>query len=163
MADLHFLTAVQLSEKIKSKKISCLEMLDLFLARIEKFNPSLNAIIYLDKKAARERAKEADEALAKGESWGALHGVPMTVKENFNIAGQPSTWGVPDLKNNIAKEDALSVKRMKAIGVNFFAACVSFRVTAKTQITGVSAETTYYIYRNYLGLLMKQPVYIFEI
>ena len=44
----------------------------------------------------------------------------MTVKENFNIAGQPSTWGVPDLKNNIAKEDALSVKRMKAIGVNFF-------------------------------------------
>jgi len=74
----------------------------------------------LDKEAARERAKEADEALAKGESWGALHGVPMTVKENFNIAGQPSTWGVPDLKNNIAKEDALSVKRMKAIGVNFF-------------------------------------------
>ena len=120
MADLHFLTAVQLSEKIKSKKISCLEMLDLFLARTEKFNPSLNAIIYLDKEAARERAKEADEALAKGESWGALHGVPMTVKENFNIAGQPSTWGVPDLKNNIAKEDALSVKRMKAIGVNFF-------------------------------------------
>ncbi|GIR55561.1 MAG: hypothetical protein CM15mP62_30320 [Rhodospirillaceae bacterium] len=98
MADLHFLTAVQLSEKIKSKKISCLEMLDLFLSRIEKFNPSLNAIIYLDKEAARERAKEADEALAKGESWGALHGVPMTVKENFNIAGQPSTWGVPDLK-----------------------------------------------------------------
>ena len=118
MADLHFLTAVQLSEKIKSKKISCLEMLDLFLARTEKFNPSLNAIIYLDREAARARAKEADEALAKGESWGALHGVPMTVKENFNIAGQPSTWGVPDLKNNIAKEDALSVKRMKAIGVN---------------------------------------------
>ena len=54
MADLHFLTAVQLSEKIKSKKISCLEMLDLFLARIEKFNPSLNAIIYLDKEAAGE-------------------------------------------------------------------------------------------------------------
>jgi len=120
MADLHFLTAVQLSEKIKSKKISCLEMLDLFLARVEKFNPSLNAIIYLDKEAARARAKEADEALAKGESWGTLHGVPMTVKENFNIAGQPSTWGVPDLKNNIVKEDALSVKRMKAIGVNFF-------------------------------------------
>ena len=86
MADLHFLTAVQLSEKIKSKKISCLEMLDLFLARTEKFNPSLNAIIYLDKEAARERAKEADEALAKGVSWGALHGVPMTVKERVRTS-----------------------------------------------------------------------------
>ena len=120
MVDLHFLTAVQLSEKITSKDISCLEMLDLFLTRVEKFNPKLNAIIYLDREAARDRARLADEALAKGESWGPLHGVPMTVKENFNIAGQPSTWGVPHLKNNIAKEDSLAVKRMKSIGVNFF-------------------------------------------
>ena len=95
-------------------------MLDLFLTRVEKFNPKLNAIIYLDREAARDRARLADEALTKGESWGPLHGVPMTVKENFNIAGQPSTWGVPNLKNNIAKEDLLAVKRMKSIGVNFF-------------------------------------------
>ena len=103
MVDLHFLTAVQLSEKITNKDISCLELLDLFLTRVEKFNPTLNAIIYLDREAARDRARLADEALTKGESWGPLHGVPMTVKENFDIAGQPSTWGVPNLKNNIAK------------------------------------------------------------
>ena len=90
MADLHFLTAVQLSEKIKSKKISCLEMLDLFLSRIEKFNPSLNAIIYLDKEAARERAKEADEALAKGESWGCLLYTSPSPRDN-RVSRMPSS------------------------------------------------------------------------
>ncbi len=120
MSKLHFLTAVELAEKIRSREISSLELLEIYLERVKKFNPNLNAIILLDEVGARARAKEADEAIANKISWGPLHGVPMTVKENFNIAGQPSTWGVPELKNNIVKEDAIAVKRMKSIGVNFF-------------------------------------------
>jgi amidase len=66
------------------------------------------------------RAREADTALARGAVWGPLHGVPMTIKESFNVAGTPTTWGVPDHKDNITTEDALSVTRMKAAGVTLF-------------------------------------------
>ena len=120
MSDLHYSTATELAEKIKNKQLGCLEILELYLSRIEKFNDTLNAIIILDKEGARSRAIEADEALAKGELWGPFHGVPMSIKESFDVAGQPSTFGVPAYKDNIANDDCLAVKRMKAAGVTLF-------------------------------------------
>ncbi|QQS11880.1 MAG: amidase [Rhodospirillales bacterium] len=120
MTDLPFRTAKQLAAAIRARKVGCLELLDLYLARIERHNPGLNAVIVLDVAGARRRARAADRALAKGEVWGPLHGVPMTIKESYDVAGMPTTWGDPALRDNIAKRDALSVTRLKAAGVTLF-------------------------------------------
>ena len=82
---------------------------DSYLGRVEKFNPILNAIIWMDVDSARARARAADKALAKGTDWGPLHGVPMTVKEAFDLAGSPTTWGKPEMKNNIPKSNSAVV------------------------------------------------------
>ncbi|MDP6172826.1 MAG: amidase family protein, partial [Rhodospirillales bacterium] len=111
MSDIAFKPARSLASMIRRKKIGCLELLDHYLARVERHNPALNAIVVTQIPAARRRARAADKALAKGEVWGALHGVPMTVKESFDLAGLPTTWGVPEFKNNIAKSNALAVER----------------------------------------------------
>ncbi len=120
MTALPFRTAQQLAAAVRSKKIGCLELLDLYLKRIERHNPRLNAVIALDVAGARQRAKAADKALAKGDVWGPLHGVPMTIKESYDVAGMPTTWGDPTLRANIAARDALSVTRLKAAGVTLF-------------------------------------------
>ena len=120
MTDISFLPAVEIARLIREKKIGCLEALDHFLERVDRFNPSLNAIVVLDVEGARQRAKEADAALARGDVWGPLHGVPMTIKESYDVAGMPTTWGLPEFAQSVADEDALSVKRLKAAGVTLF-------------------------------------------
>lgn len=120
MEQLHFATAVELTAAIRSRRIGCAELLDHFLARVEAFNPALNAIIWMDADAARRRAQAADAALAKGEVWGPLHGLPMTIKESYNLAGAPTTWGQPPLAGNIADTNALSVDRLLGAGAVLF-------------------------------------------
>ena len=120
MTELAFQSALQLGATIRNKSISAAEMLDYFLARVEKFNPALNAIVVEDFDRAREFAKKADKALARDEVWGPLHGVPMTLKESYDVAGLLTTRGNPDLKDNRADRDALSVTRLKQLGVNLF-------------------------------------------
>ncbi len=120
MSDIAFKPARSLASMIRRKKIGFLELLDHYLARVERHNPALNAIVVTQIPAARRRARAADKALAKGEVWGALHGVPMTVKESFDLAGLPTTWGVPEFKNNIAKSNALAVERWLAAGAVIF-------------------------------------------
>ncbi len=117
---LHYRSATEIASQIVRRKISAREVLEHFLARVEKYNPALNAIIWMDTDGARRTADEADAALAKGQVWGPLHGVPMTIKESYQVAGSPTTWGNPDFKNNIAEEDAISVQRLKKAGVNLF-------------------------------------------
>ncbi len=120
MTDLHYLTAVELAARIRRREVGCLEALEHFLARTARHNPALNAIVVLREEEARARAREADAALARGEAWGPLHGVPMTIKESFDIAGTPSTWGVPEHADNIAEADATAVRRMKKAGAVLF-------------------------------------------
>ena len=120
MTELAFQSALQLGAAIRNKSISAAEMLDYFLARVEKFNPALNAIVVEDFDRARECAIKADKALARDEVWGPLHGVPMTLKESYDVAGLLTTRGNPDLKDNRADRDALSVTRLKQLGVNLF-------------------------------------------
>ncbi len=117
---LHFAPATELAARIRDKQVGCLELLDHFLGRAERFNPALNAIIWMDVEAARERARAADAALAKGEVWGPLHGVPMTVKESFNFAGSPTTWGLPAHRDNIPSDHATLVARKLAAGAVIF-------------------------------------------
>ena len=120
MSDIPFRSAVELAANIRAKRIGCRELLELYLGRIERYNPALNAVIVTDIPGARQRADAADAALARGESWGPLHGVPMTVKESFDVAGLPTTWGVPELKDTVATTNALAVERFLAAGAVLF-------------------------------------------
>jgi amidase len=120
MTELHFATAIELAAKIKAREIGALELLEHFLARVARYNTALNAIIWMDEEGARTRAKAADEALVRGEDWGPFHGLPMTIKESFNIAGSPTTWGRPELKDNIAHSNAHYVDRLLAAGAVIF-------------------------------------------
>src|SRR5262249_43903091 len=96
------------------------ELLDLYLERVAKHNPSLNAIIATDIDGARKRARAADRALARKQAWGPLHGVPMTIKESYDVVGMPTTRGIPELKDNLPPRNALSVDRLLDAGVVLF-------------------------------------------
>jgi amidase len=120
MIDPHFRSAKQLASDIRRRKLGCLEVLDLYLARMERFNGKLNAIVVTDVDGARRRARQADAALRRGKPWGPFHGVPMTIKESYDVAGMPTTWGLPALKDNVAPRNALAVDRLLAAGVVLF-------------------------------------------
>ena len=122
---LPFQTAKQLAAAVRKKKIGCLELLDLYLKRVEAYNPELNAIIATDIEGARKRAKAADRAVRAGKKLGPLHGVPMTIKESFNVAGLPTTWGFEEQRHNAAHEDALPVQRLASAGDGVFGAQLS--------------------------------------
>jgi amidase len=118
--DLPFQTAKQLATAVRKKKIGCLELLDLYLKRVEAHNPELNAIIATDIEGARKRAKAADRAVKAGKKLGPLHGVPMTIKESYDVAGYPTTWGHPPLKDHKADANSLVAQRMIDAGVTLF-------------------------------------------
>ncbi len=114
--DLGFLSALQAAEAIREKKISSVELTRHVFERIERFNPALNAFAYRLKEDALTRATQADEALARGESLGAFHGVPIHVKESFAVAGRPCTWGIPPFKESKAPRNAAVVDRLLGAG-----------------------------------------------
>lgn len=120
MDELAFSDAMALAEKIKTKQISSVELLDHYLDRVARYNPDINAVILLQEEKARQRAKEADAALARGEDWGPLHGVAMTVKESYDLEGLPTTWGDPANKDNIAEVDAVACQRLQDAGAVIF-------------------------------------------
>ena len=120
MSETAFASATELAHRIREKEVGCVELLTFYFDRVDRFNPALNALIVQMRDDALERAKAADAALARGERWGPLHGVPMTVKESYDVAGTPTTWGAPQLKGNIAAADALSITRLKDAGVVIF-------------------------------------------
>jgi amidase len=120
MTDIGYLPAKRLASLIRRGEIGCLELLDHYLARVERYNPKLNAIVVTDIPNARRRARAADRARAKGAWWGPLHGVPMTVKDSFDMAGLPTTWGAPAYRDNIAAKDSLAVRRWRDAGAILF-------------------------------------------
>jgi amidase len=92
-----------------------LELADHAISRIEALDQRLNAVVVRDFESAREAAKASDAALARSERRPLL-GVPITIKELFNVAGLSTTWGIPRLKDFIPKEDAVLVSRVKNAG-----------------------------------------------
>ncbi|WP_213954597.1 amidase family protein [Variovorax sp. dw_954] len=108
-------TATQLVEALAARQVGALELCDAAIARIEQRDGDINAVVVRDFDRAREQARAADAALARGER-GALLGVPMTVKESFNVAGLPTTWGFEFARNIPVKQDAVAVSRLKAAG-----------------------------------------------
>ncbi len=116
MSDLAFKPATELSRLISQKALGARELLEHYVARIERYNPGLNAIVVSDLDAARARADDADAAIAGGETWGPLHGLPMTVKDAFEVAGMVSSGGAVELKDHVPQLDADPVARLRAAG-----------------------------------------------
>ena len=116
MSEIWQLSATELAQRIASRQISSVEAVDAHLARINAVNPVLNAVVQVLADEARASAALADKRLAAGELAGPLHGVPFTVKENIDMAGLPTTWGVPALAKAVVPADAPVVERMRAAG-----------------------------------------------
>jgi amidase len=108
-------TAHAMATDIASGKVTSLAATEAAIARIEELDEALNAVIIRDFDRARQQARDADARLARGES-APLLGVPMTVKESFNIAGLQTTWGVKSGIGNICDADSVVVQRLKAAG-----------------------------------------------
>lgn len=117
MNDIIFSTATALASAIRQKQVSATEVLQAHLAHIAQYNPLLNAVVTLHEEAALQRARQADEALARGEVWGPLHGVPVTLKNTHSVAGQLSPWGGhPDFANRIPSEDSAMPAKLRQAG-----------------------------------------------
>lgn len=113
-------SATDQARAIRERRLGSEELLDLFLDRIEQVNPAVNAVCTLDVHRARLRAHAADEATARGESWGPLHGLPITVKDAIVTAGIRSTGGAEDLRDHVPAVDAPAVASLKAAGAVVF-------------------------------------------
>ena len=111
-----FKPASELASMIRNKTVSTTEVIEAYLEQISKYNFQVNAIVTLDEKTAIKKAREADEALAKGEIWGQLHGVPITIKDTFETAGLLTTAGYKPLKNYVPSQDATVVARLRQAG-----------------------------------------------
>ncbi|MBE0625569.1 MAG: amidase [Burkholderiales bacterium] len=119
--DIAFWSATKLARALRAKKIGALELLDLYAARIARHDRELNSLCLLDLDAARKRARALDRAAGRaGAKPGALAGLPMTVKESFDLAGHPTTWGLPEYKHKRAAGNALAVERFVRAGANVF-------------------------------------------
>ena len=119
-SDLAFLPATELARTIRDGETSSVELLDLYIDRVERHDEVLNAVVVRRFDEARERAAAADAALVAGESWGPLHGVPMTIKESFDWVGTPSTKGLPALADNFPDANSEVVDRLLDAGVVIF-------------------------------------------
>ena len=114
--DICFLTAVEMASLIRRKKLSAREAMAAHLKQIERVNPKVNAIVTLIAEQATENARKADEVQARGASLGPLHGLPVVHKDLFDTAGVRTTYGSRILKDNIPKQDAIIVERIKKAG-----------------------------------------------
>ncbi len=91
-----------------------MELLDLMLARVEQANPAINAVVTLDAELAREAARAADDAAPV--ERGVLHGLPMTIKDAFEVVGMTASCGLPDFVQHRPLRDADAVARLRAAG-----------------------------------------------
>ena len=114
--ELTSLSATELAARIRRKSVSAREVLDAHLARIDRVNPTVNAIVTLVPEQARAWAKAADERQARGEPLGPLHGLPIAHKDLVDTAGIRTTKGSLFYKDNVPTTDALIVQRIRAAG-----------------------------------------------
>ncbi|WP_270886905.1 amidase family protein [Pedococcus sp. 5OH_020] len=112
--------ATHLMRALRRREISSRELLEQYLARIEERNPALNAVVTLDVEGARATAAAADQATARGHDLGALHGLPITIKDSLETTGMRTTSGAPDLAGYVPARDADAVARLRAAGAVIF-------------------------------------------
>lgn len=118
--DFHKIPAFELARGIKARQYTSEQVLDHFLERTRRLNPVLNAIVVLREEQARKQARAADQAAANGHDLGALHGVPMTIKETFEIEGWPTTAGHKGYQDHVSPRTAVAVQRLLDAGAIVF-------------------------------------------
>jgi amidase len=116
MTELAFVGARELVRSIRKKELSSVEVTEYFLQRIERYNGPLNAVVTVDAEGARKAALAADSVSARGATLGPLHGLPMTVKDAFEVAGMRTTAGATVWRDHISQTDAVAIARMKGAG-----------------------------------------------
>ncbi len=112
--------AGELAKAIRTKALSSRELLEVYLTRIDAANPRLNAVVTMDPDGARRAASAADDAVARGDDLGPLHGLPITVKDALETAGMRSTGGATELRDHVPTTDAPAIARLKAAGAIVF-------------------------------------------
>ncbi len=115
-SSLVFKSAVELTELLRSRSLSSVDLVQAYLDHIATHNRALNAVITLDAERALVQAKLADEALAKGDYWGPLHGLPITIKDALATAGLRTTFGDPTLATYVPDNDAAVVRAVRQAG-----------------------------------------------
>jgi amidase len=135
MNDPAFLPATELLAALRERRVSSRELLEHFLQRIEQHNRTLNAVLTLDAERARQDADASDDARARGEDLGPLHGLPMTVKDAFETAGLGTGAVAPELAERVPDRDAEAVRRLRDAGAVIF---------GKTNAPALAADGQYY-------------------
>ena len=120
MSEIHYKSATELMSRLEAREVGARELLEHFLDRVERHNQAINAIIWQDAGRARAEADASDRRRAAGEAIGPLDGLPVRVKESFDLAGLPTTWGVPEFHDNIADTDSAVVEKYRAAGAVVF-------------------------------------------
>jgi Asp-tRNA(Asn)/Glu-tRNA(Gln) amidotransferase A subunit family amidase len=116
MNALHFESASSMARMVAEKQISPLELIAAHLARIERLNPTLNAITYLDAEGALAQARAAEEAVGRGEELGPLHGVPITIKSSIDVKGMKCECGSKLRQGHVSQRDATLVVKLREAG-----------------------------------------------
>ena len=114
--DIAFAPVSQLSHWIESKQLSSQHLANIYLERLERFNPTLRCAITITREFALKQAKRADEEIAQGKYRGPLHGIPFGVKDLLDTAGIPTTYGAEPYRNRVPKDDSAVVRRLNAAG-----------------------------------------------
>src|SRR3984957_9483760 len=114
--DIAFEPVTQLSRWIETRKLTSERLTNIYLKRLEEFDPRLHCVITLTRELALRQAKEADAEIAGGKYRGPLHGIPWGAKDLLDTAGIPTTYGAEPFRNRVPNEDAAVVKRLHAAG-----------------------------------------------
>jgi amidase len=117
---LAFASATEQSQLLETGKIGAVELLELYLKRVDRFNPAYNLVVAFDRDRARATARGIDQQRASGDPLGPLAGLPITIKDSFEVTGMPTTCGLDQLRNHRPDQDADAVVLLREAGANIF-------------------------------------------
>ncbi|MEX2530088.1 MAG: amidase [Gemmatimonadota bacterium] len=116
LEDVAFWSVPRLAGLIQTRQVTSLELTEMYLERLRRFNPVLNCVVNLTPELAREEARRADAELAEGRYRGVLHGIPYGVKDIIAVRGYPTTWGAAPWKDRVIDTDATVIRRLRDAG-----------------------------------------------
>ena len=116
LEDLAFRSIAELADLVRRRVVSAVELTEMYLGRLRKYNPSLNCVVNLTADRARAQARELDAELARGQYRGVLHGIPWGAKDIIAAKGAPTTWGAKPFETRVIDEDAEVVQRLTRAG-----------------------------------------------
>jgi Asp-tRNA(Asn)/Glu-tRNA(Gln) amidotransferase A subunit family amidase len=116
LEELAFLPVTELSELVRSRKVTSTQLTEMYLGRIKRYDPALKAVITITEDRARAQAKAADQEIARGKYRGPLHGIPWGAKDLLAVKGYKTTWGAGPYRDQVIDADATVVQRLDAAG-----------------------------------------------